>query len=139
MLVHATRVMTAASGLLTSLPFDTVEELENAQFEERERVLDAIADLQELACEFAAWHLEFREQAFKWDTYGSRNPLVRRYRRACGLPEARRPDKEMLTGAVARQAAHLALPAPAPSAMLIHTHAGGEVSVVVEPAVATAA
>ena len=75
MLLHATRVMTAASGLLTSLPFDTVEDLENAQFEERERVLDAIADLQELAYEFAAWHLEFRKQAFKWDTYGSRNPL----------------------------------------------------------------
>lgn len=137
MLLHATRVMTAASGLLTSLPFDTVEELKNAQFEERERVLDAIADLQELAYEFAAWHLEFREQAFKWDTYGSRNPLVRRYRRARGLPEAHRPDKEMLTGAVARQAAQLALPAPPPSALLFRTHASGEVSVVVEPAAAT--
>ncbi len=139
MLLHATRVMTAASGLLTSLPFDTVEELESAQFEERERVLDALADLQELAYEFAAWHLEFREQAFKWDTYGSRNPLVRRYRRARGLPEAPRPDQEMLTGAVARQAAQLALAAPAPSALLIRTHASGEVSVVVEPAAATAA
>src|SRR5262245_45752804 len=32
LLLHATRVMTAASGLLTSLPFETVEELENAQF-----------------------------------------------------------------------------------------------------------
>lgn len=62
MLMHATRVMTAASGLLTSLPFDTVEELENAQFEERERVLDAIADLRELAYEFAAWHLESRDE-----------------------------------------------------------------------------
>jgi hypothetical protein len=102
-------------------------------------VLDAIADLQELAYEFAAWHLEFREQAFKWDTYGSRNPLVRRYRRARGLPEAHRPDQEMLTGAVARHAAQLALAAPAPSALLIRTHASGEVSVVVEPAAATAA
>jgi hypothetical protein len=139
MLLHATRVVTAASSLLTSLPFDTVEELENARFEERERVLDALADLQELAYEFAAWHLEFREQAFTWDTYGSRNPLVRRYRQARGLPEAHRPDQEMLTGAVARQAARLALPAPAPSALLIRTHAGGEVSVVVEPATATAA
>jgi hypothetical protein len=139
MLLHATRVMTAASGLLTSLPFDTVEELESAQFEERERVLDAIGDLQELAYEFAAWHLEFREQAFKWDTYGSRNPLVRRYRRARGLPEAQRPEQEMLTGAVARQAAQLALAAPAPSALLIRSHATGEVSVVVEPAAASAA
>jgi hypothetical protein len=139
LLLHASRVMTAASGLLTSLPFATVEELENAQFEERERVLDALADLQELAYEFAAWHLEFRDQAFKWDTYGSRNPLVRRYRQARGLPEAHRPDKEMLTGAVARQAAQIALLTPAPSALLIHTHAGGEVSVVVEPPTATAA
>lgn len=62
---------------------------------------------------------------------------MRRYRRARGLPEAHRPDKETLTGAVARQAAQLALPAPAP--LLIRTHAGGEVSVVVEPAAATAA
>jgi hypothetical protein len=75
----------------------------------------------------------------EWDTYGSRNPLVRRYRRARGLPESHRPDKEMLTGAVARQAAQLALPAPAPSALLIRTHAGGEVSVVVEPVAARAA
>jgi len=45
----------------------------------------------------------------------------------------------LLTGAVARQAAQLALPAPAPSALFIRTHAGGEVSVVVEPAAATAA
>jgi len=119
--------------------FDTVEELESAQFEERERVLDAIADLQELAYEFAAWHLEFREQALKWDTYCSRNPLVRRPRRARGLPEAHRPDQEMLTGAIARHAAQLALAAPAPSALLIRTHARGEVSVVVEPAAATAA
>jgi hypothetical protein len=138
-LMHATRVMTAASGLLTSLPFETVEELENAQFEERERVLGVIGDLQELAYEFAAWHIEFRQQAFKWDTYGSRNPLVRHYRQARGYPAAHRPDNEMLTGAVARQAAQLALPAAPPSAILIHTHAGGEVSLVVEAAATTAA
>lgn len=138
MLMHATKVMTAAGGLLTSLPFDTVEDLEN-QSEERERVLDALADLQELAYEFAAWHIEFRKQAFEWETYGSRNPLVRRYRRARGLPEAHRPNKEMLTGAVARQAAQLALPAPGPSAMLIRTLADGKVSVVVEAAAASAA
>jgi hypothetical protein len=130
LLLHATRGMVGASGLLTSLPFATVEELENAQFEERERALDAIGDLQELAYEFAAWHLEFREQTFKWETYGSRNPLVRRYRQARGLPKADRPAKEMLTGAVARQAAELALPAAPPSALLFRTHAGGEVTVV---------
>ena len=138
MLIHATKVITTAGGLLTSLSFDTVEDLEN-QFEERERILDALADLQELAYEFAAWHIEFRKRAFEWETYGSRNPLVRRYRRARGLPEAHRPDKEMLTGAVARQAAQLALPAPAPSAMLIYALADGKVSVIVEPAAASAA
>ena len=71
--------------------------------------------------------------------HSSRSASVRRYRRARGLREAHRPDQEMLTGAIARHAAQLALAAPAPSALLIRTHARGEVSVVVEPAAATAA
>jgi hypothetical protein len=61
-------------------------------------VLDAIADLQQLAYEFAAWHLEFRDQAFKWDTYGSRNPLVRRYGRPRGLPIHTGPTRRCSLG-----------------------------------------
>ena len=96
-------------------------------------MLDAVNALQELAYEFAAWHLEFRKQWFRWDTYGSRNPIARKYRKARGLPAAVKPETEMLTGAVAKQAAQLALPAPAPAALFITTHANGEVSVMAQP------
>ena len=133
LLLCATRVLTESSALLTALPLDTVEDLENTAFEERERVLDAINTLQELAYEFAAWHLEFRNLWFRWDTYGSRNPITRKYRTARGLPAAVKPETEMLTSAVAKQAAQLALPSPAPAALFITTHANGEVSVMAEP------
>ena len=132
LLLYATRVLTDSSALLTTLPLDTVEDLENTAFEEGERVLDAINILQELAYELAAWHLEFRDQWFKWDTYGSRNPVVRRYRKLRGLPEAARPETEILTGPIAQQAAQIALPALAPSALLITTYADGQVTVMAE-------
>jgi hypothetical protein len=138
LLLCATRVLTESSALLTALPLDTVEDLENTAFEERERVLDAITALQELAYEFAAWHLEFQKQWFQWDTFGSRNPVVRKYRRTRGLPSAAKPKTEMLTRAVAKQAAQLALPAPAPAALFITTHTNGEVSVMAEPTVTAA-
>jgi hypothetical protein len=134
LLLCATRVLTESSVLLTALPLDTVEDLENTAFEERERVLDAINTLQELAYEFAAWHLEFQKQWFQWDTYGSRNPVVRKYRRTRGLPAAVKPNSEVLAGAVAKQAAQLALPAAPPTALFITTHTNGEVSVMAEPA-----
>jgi hypothetical protein len=136
LLLCATRVLTESSALLTALPLDTVEDLENTAFEERERVLDAINTLQELAYEFAAWHLEFQKQRFQWDTYGSRNPVVRKYRKTRGLPAPVKPKTEMLTSAVSKQAAQLALPAPAPAALFITTHTNGEVWVMAEPVAA---
>src|SRR5687768_1232490 len=76
----ATEVLVEVSGLLTSLPYASIEDLLAAGREEHDRVVDAVDDIRELAADMHAAHLQWRSDRLQWQIYGSRNPVTNRIR-----------------------------------------------------------
>jgi hypothetical protein len=132
----ATEVLIEVSGLLTSLPYASVEDLLAASREEHDRVVDAVDDIRELAADMHGAHLQWRFDWLEWQTHGSRNPIKNRVRAIRKQPVLRKPVQQDLGYDLARQLRELLTPVAEPEAMLVTVNADGTVDVVPELATA---
>jgi hypothetical protein len=132
----ATEILVEVSGLLTSLPCASIEDLLAASREEHDRVVDAVDDIRELAADMHAAHLQFRSDRLQWETHGSRNPITNRIRAIRKQPVLTKPAQQELRYDIARQLRELITPVAEPEAMLVTVNADGTVDVVPEPAAA---
>jgi hypothetical protein len=132
----ATEVLVEVSGLLTSLPCASIEDLFAANREEHDRVVDAVNDICELAGDMHAAHLKWRSDRLQWQTHGSRNPITNRIRAIRKQPVLTKPAQQELGYDLARQLRELIIPVAEPEAMLVTVNADGTVDVVPELAAA---
>ena len=132
----ATEVLVEVSGLLTSLPCASIEDLLAASREEHDRVVDAVNDIRELAADMHAAHLQWRSDRLQWQLYGSRNPITNRVRAIRKQPVLTKPAQHDLGYDLARQLRELITPVAEPEAMLVTVNADGTVDVIPELAVA---
>lgn len=132
----ATQVLVEVSGLLTSLPCASVEDLLAASREEHDRVVDAVDDIRELAADMHAVHLQWRSDWLQWQTHGSRNAIKNRIRAIRKQPVLTKPAQQDLGYDLARQLRELITPVTEPEAMLVTVNADGTVDVVPELAAA---
>ena len=132
----ATEVLVEVSGLLTSLPCATIEDLLAAGREEHDRVVDAVDDIRELAADMHAAHLQCRSDWMQWRLYGSRNPVTNRVRAIREQPVLTKPAQQAFGYDLARQLRELITPVAEPEAMLVTVNADGTVDVVPELAAA---
>ena len=132
----ATEVLVEVSGLLTSLPCASIEDLHAASREERDRVVDAVDDVRELAADMHAAHLQWRSDWLRWQTHGSRNPITNRIRAIRKQPVLTKPAQLDLGYDLSRQLCELITPVAEPEAMLVTVNADGTVDVVPEIAAA---
>lgn len=132
----ATEVLVEVSGLLTSLPCASIEDLLAVSREERDRVVDAVDDVRALAADMHAAHLQWRSDWLQWQTHGSRNPIKNRIRAIRKQPVLTKPAQHDLGYDLARQLRELITPVAEPEAMLVTVNADGTVDVVPEVAAA---
>ena len=132
----ATQVLVEVSGLLTSLPCASIEDLLAASREEHDRVVDAVDDIRELAADMHAAHLQCRSDWMQWRLYGSRNPVTNRVRAIREQPVLTKPAQQAFGYDLARQLRELITPVAEPDAMLVTVNADGTVDVVPELAAA---
>jgi hypothetical protein len=132
----ATEVLIEVSGLLTSLPYASVEDLLAASREEHDRVVDAVDDIRELAADMHGAHLQWRFDWLEWQAHGSRNPIKNRVRAIRRQPVLTKPAQHDLGYDLARQLRELLTPVAEPEAMLVTVKADGSVDVVPELAAA---
>jgi hypothetical protein len=132
----ATDVLVEVSGLLTSLPYASIEDLLAASREEHDRVVDAVDDIRELAADMHGAHLQWRADWMQWRLYGSRNPITNRVRAIRNQPVLNKPAQQDLGHDLARQLRELLTPVAKPEAMLVTVNADGTVGVVPELAAA---
>jgi hypothetical protein len=132
----ATEVLVEVSGLLTSLPCASIEDLLAASGEEHDRVVAAVDDIRELATDLHAAHLQCRSDWMQWRLYGSRNPITNRVRAIREQPVLTKPAQQAFGHDLARQLRELITPVAEPEAMLVTINANGTVEVVPELAVA---
>ena len=128
----ATEVLIEVSGLLTSLPCESLEDLLAVAREEHDRVVGAVHDIRELAAAMHAAHLQWRSDRLQWQIYGSRNPVTNRIRAIRDQPVLTKPAQQDLGYDLARQLRELITPVAEPEAMLITVNADGTVDVVPE-------
>jgi len=133
MLLYATQVLVEASALLTALPYDTVEGLEDAVSDERERVHHAIDGIRVLADQLHAAHLRWAADNADWHFRRTRNP-VRQVARTIKGTRVPRPHQRPLDYATAWHASQLAAPPQPPAALLVSVN--GDETVTVAPAIA---
>ena len=131
----ATEVLVEVSGLLTSLPYASLEDLLAASREEHDRVVDAVDDVRELAADMHAAHRQWRSHRLEWEIHGSRNPVKNRVRTIRNQPVLTKPAQRELGAGLARQLSELITPVDEPEAMLVTVHPDGTVDVAAEPAV----
>ena len=132
----ATEVLIDVSGLLTSLPCASIEDLLAASREERDRVVDAVDDIRELAADMQAANLQWRFDWLQWQSHGSRNPITNRIRAIRKQPVVTKPAQQELGYDLACQLRELTTPVAEPEAMLVTVNADGTVDV--EPELAAA-
>ena len=132
----ATEVLVQVSGLLTSLPCASMDDLLAASREEHDRVVDAVEDIRELAAAMHAAHLQWRSDWMQWRVHGSRNPITNRIRAVRKQPVLTKPAQQGLGYDLARQLRELITPVAEPEAMLVTVNADGTVDVVPELATA---
>jgi hypothetical protein len=132
----ATEVLVEVSGLLTSLPYASIDDLLAASREEHDRVVDAVDDIRELAGDMHAAHMQRRSDWIQWRLHGSRNPLTNRIRAIRNQPVLTKPAQQDLGYDLARQLRELITPVAEPEAMLVTVHVDGTVDVVPELAAA---
>jgi hypothetical protein len=133
LLLHATQVVGESSALLSALPYDTVAALEDATSEERERVLDLVENVRELAGELHATHRDWAARNADWDLRRTRNP-VRKAVRAARKDRVVKPEQARLDDATAWRASQLAAPPRPPAALLVSVNEDGTVAIAAEPA-----
>jgi hypothetical protein len=132
----ATQVLVEISGLLTSLPCASIEDLLAASREEHDRVVDAVDDIRELAGDLHAAHLQWRSDWMQWRLHGSRNPIANGIHTIRKQPVLRKPTQQDLGYDLARQLRELIMPVDDPEAMLVTVNADGTVEVAPELAAA---
>ena len=128
----ATEVLVEVSGLLTSLPCASIEDLLAAGREEHDRVVDAVHDMRELAAEMHASHLQWRSDWQQWQVHGNRNPVANRVRTVRKQPVLTKPAQQGLGYDLASQLRELITPVAGPEAMLVTVNVDGTVEVVPE-------
>lgn len=131
MLLSATRVLGQASLLLTTLPYNTVEELETATAEESARVLPAVEQVRDRAVELRDMHAYWSVRKAEYVLSHTRNP-VKKATRTVRKASVARPAQEPLPDATAWRVGQLAAPPAPPRALLLATHDDGTVEVRVE-------
>jgi hypothetical protein len=134
LLLHASQVLSESSALLSAVPYDTVEALEDAASEERERVLDVVENVRELAAELHATHGDWAARNADWDLRRTRNP-VRLAVRAVRKDVVVKPKQARLDDATAWRASQLAARPLPPAALLVSVNEDGTVGIAAEPAV----
>ena len=134
LLLHATQVLGETSALLSGLPYDTVASLEDATCEERERVLDVVENVRELAADLCATHRDWAARNADWDLRRTRNP-VRMAVRAARKDRVVKPEQARLDDATAWRASQLAAPPQPPAALVVSVNEDGTLSIAAEPAV----
>ena len=133
LMLHATQVLGESSALLTALPYDTVEALEEATSEERERVMHALDSVRELAGELHGEHLTWAALNADWHSRHTRNPARKAIRKVRGSA-LDKPDQGPIDHTTAWRASQIAAPLPAPAALLVTVHEDGTVEVAAEAA-----
>jgi hypothetical protein len=128
----ATEVLVEVSGLLSSLPCASIEDLLAGSREEHDRVVDAVDDVRELAADMHAAHLRWRSDWVQWRIHGSRNPVTNRLRAIRDQPVLTKPAQQGLGHDLVRQLRELLTPVPEPEAMLVTINADGTVDVAPE-------
>ena len=128
----ATEVLVEVGGLLTSLPCASIEDLLASSREERDRVVDAVDNICELAADMHAAHLQWRSDWLRWQTHGSRNPITNRIRAIRKQPVLTKPAQLGLGYDLSRQLCELITPVAQYEAMLVSVNADGTVDVVPE-------
>jgi len=132
----ATEILVEVSGLLTSVPCASIEDLLAASREEHDRVVDAVDDIRELAADMHAANLQWRSDWLQWQSHGSRNPIKNGIRTIRKQPVLTKPAQQELGYDLARQLRELLTPVAEPEAMLVTVNADGTVDVVPELAAA---
>jgi hypothetical protein len=128
----ATEVLVEVSGLLTSMPCASIEDLLAASREEHDRVVDTVDDMRELAADLHAVHLQWCSDWLDWQCDGSRNPITNRIRAIRKQPVLTKPAQHELGNGLARQLRELITPVAEPEAMLVTVNTDGTVDVVPE-------
>jgi hypothetical protein len=131
MLLFATRVLGDASALLTTLPYETVEALEEAATEERDRTLAAVEQVRVLAAELHRAHVNWSAQTADYQLRRTANPMKKAIR-AARKTQVTRPVQGPLDHITAWQASQIAAPPRSPAALLV-TVSNDSVHVVAEP------
>ena len=131
MLLHATQVLGESSALLTSLPFDSVQALEDATPEERERVLHAVESVRGLAGELSVAHGHWAARNAEWRVSHTRNPARKAIRaaRKTALPK---PTATPLDFVTAWRVSQVAAPPQPPTALLLTVNEDGTVEMSAE-------
>jgi hypothetical protein len=133
MLLFATQVLAESSALLTELPYDTVEELEEATSEERARMVEVLAQIRALAAELHGAYLEWSRKTVEYNLRRTRNP-ARKAVRAVRRDQAVEPAQRAVDDITAWRASQLAMPPRPPAALLVSIHEDGSVEVAAESA-----
>ncbi|MDQ3631357.1 MAG: hypothetical protein M3417_08860 [Actinomycetota bacterium] len=133
LLLHVTQVLGESSALLMSLPYATVEALEDATSEERERAMHALVTVRALAGELYGEHVSWSALMADWHARRTRNP-ARKAVRVVHRNRAIKPEQEPIDYATAWRASQIAAPLPAPAALLVTVREDGSVEVAAEAA-----
>jgi hypothetical protein len=133
MLLFATQVLGEAGAFLTALPYETVEALEEATCDERDRVLAAVEAVRALASELHAAHLDWSAKNAEYQFRRTRNPAKKAVRAVRKNP-AIEPAVKPLDDFTAWRASQLAAPPRPPAALLITVKGDDSVEVAAEPA-----
>jgi hypothetical protein len=131
MLLFATQVLGTTSALLTELPYDSVEDLEEATTEERARVLAAIGAIRSLAGKLHSSHLDWSAKSFEYESRRTRNPAKQAVR-AVRRTQAVKPAQAPINYATAWLASQLAASPRLPAALLVSVRGDGTVTVTTE-------
>ena len=132
MLLHATQAVGELSAVLTAVPYATVQDLQDAAAEERERVQAALDELRRLSGELHAAHVSWSAEHVEWSLSRTRNPVTIAQRKLRKRTVAR-PACTPLDDIVAWRMSQLAAPPTPPAALLVTLRDDGDVRVGVQP------